>query len=51
MRKFFVGMLLAGAAMPVATTAHAQSGDEAFDPNVITVTARRVEIFHQGMPI
>ena len=51
MRKFFVGMLLAGAAMPVATTAHAQSGDEAFDPNVITVTARRVEENLQDVPI
>jgi len=51
MRKLLVGLLMAGAAMPVATTAQAQSEDEAFDPNVITVTARRVEENLQDVPI
>jgi iron complex outermembrane receptor protein len=51
MRKLLVGMLMAGAAMPVATTAQAQSGEEAFDPDIITVTARRVEENLQDVPI
>jgi iron complex outermembrane receptor protein len=42
---------MAGAAMPLATTAQAQSGEEAFDPNIITVTARRVEENLQDVPI
>ena len=51
MRTILVGLLMASAAMPVATTAYAQSGDEAFDPDIITVTARRVEENIQDVPI
>jgi len=51
MTKILAGMLMAGVAMPVATTAHAQGSEESFDADIITVTARRVEENLQDVPI
>ncbi|MBV1916588.1 MAG: TonB-dependent receptor [Sphingomonadaceae bacterium] len=52
MNRILTAALMAGVAMPLAHTAHAQQAeDTAFDSNTIIVTARRVEEDLQDVPI